>query len=38
MYSSLFDALTADEISTVASVVRGAGIGGERPGFGSVGR
>ncbi len=36
MYSSLFDALTADEISTVASVVRGAGIGGERPGFGSV--
>ncbi|MFJ9587966.1 primary-amine oxidase [Streptomyces acidicola] len=36
MHSPLFDALTADEISTVAEIVRAAGIGGERPGFGAV--
>lgn len=36
MHSHLFDALTADEISAVSTIVRKAGIGGERPGFGSV--
>jgi primary-amine oxidase len=36
MHSPLFDALTADEISVVSEVVRAAGIGGERPGFGAV--
>lgn len=36
MHSHLFDALAADEISTVSKIVREAGIGGERPGFGSV--
>jgi primary-amine oxidase len=36
MHSSLFDALTADEIATVSKIVRAAGIGGERPGFAAV--
>ncbi|WP_216897519.1 primary-amine oxidase [Nocardia alni] len=36
MHSELFDALTADEITKVSEIVRKAGIGGERPGFGSV--
>jgi primary-amine oxidase len=36
MHSPLFDALTAEEISKVALVIRKNGIGGERPGFGSV--
>ncbi|WP_168701642.1 primary-amine oxidase [Gordonia paraffinivorans] len=36
MHSHLFDALTADEIRAVSTIVRKAGIGGERPGFGSV--
>ncbi len=36
MHSSLFDALTADEIAQAARIVREAGIGGTRPGFGSM--
>lgn len=36
MHSPLFDALSADEIRSVSTLVRKAGIGGERPGFGSV--
>ncbi|MEU3855164.1 primary-amine oxidase [Streptomyces sp. NPDC029554] len=36
MHSPLFDALTADEISTVSDIVRATGIGGVRPGFAAV--
>lgn len=36
MRSPLFDALTADEIRTVARLVRAEKIGGPRPGFGAV--
>ncbi|MFI0354205.1 primary-amine oxidase [Actinomadura sp. 9N407] len=36
MHSSLFDALTAEEIRTVTRLVRAEGIGGPRPGFGAV--
>ncbi|GAC50751.1 primary-amine oxidase [Gordonia aichiensis] len=36
MHSPLFDALTADEIRATSTIIRKAGIGGERPGFGSV--
>lgn len=36
MHHAKFDALTAEEISKVALLVRKNGIGGERPGFGSV--
>ena len=36
MRSHLFDALTADEIGLVASLVRAEGIGGDRPGFSAV--
>ncbi|MGY6655499.1 primary-amine oxidase [Amycolatopsis sp. TRM77291] len=36
MYGHLFDALTADEISTVAETIRAVGIGGKRPGFAAI--
>src|SRR3954451_15514235 len=36
MHSSLFDALTAEEISQVSALIRKAGIAGDRPGFGSM--
>jgi primary-amine oxidase len=36
MHHPSFDALTAEEISKVALLVKKDGIGGERPGFGSV--
>jgi primary-amine oxidase len=36
MHSPVFDALTAEEIRSVSAIVRKAGIGGERPGFGAV--
>ncbi|TJY66256.1 primary-amine oxidase [Arthrobacter sp. CAU 1506] len=36
MHSPLFDALTADEITKVSTLIKQKGIGGERPGFGSV--
>ncbi|WP_040167401.1 primary-amine oxidase [Microbacterium gorillae] len=36
MHSPLFDALTADEIRRTTALIREAGIGGERPGFGAM--
>ncbi|MCL2584512.1 MAG: primary-amine oxidase [Streptosporangiales bacterium] len=36
MHSPQFDALTAEEISRTAAAIKKAGIGGKRPGFGSV--
>jgi primary-amine oxidase len=36
MHSALFDALTADEITLASTIIKKAGIGGERPGFGSL--
>ncbi len=36
MHSAAFDALTADEIRRASSIIRTAGIGGSRPGFGAV--
>nr|BBE15855.1 copper amine oxidase [Arthrobacter sp.] len=36
MHSPLFDSLTADEITMVSTLIKQKGIGGERPGFGSV--
>ncbi|MFT4287528.1 primary-amine oxidase [Nocardioides sp.] len=36
MHSPLFDALTAQEISIASTVIKKAGIAGERPGFGSL--
>jgi primary-amine oxidase len=36
MHSPLFDSLTADEIAASSALIRKAGIGGERPGFGAI--
>ena len=36
MHSALFDALTASEISRASALIKEHGIGGDRPGFGSL--